>query len=268
MSATVKNTKHRQKRPRPPALTLIESRLPAYPTVELANDSSTGRTRHNQSMQLAYSESASNYTRESELTEKSIPRHATNYRVADTESVGSRIKAFLCSFHGLLTVCGVILAIKYLPSFLHWVHPRYWDAPKTWNTCQNAIGQHWSYMGSPCVKHDDSLCTYSTTALFSWCNGRYYTVEEDNGGKWSEFAAYGDLPAIWTAGNDCDELGFEGWENVCQNQNVENDGGNSNVAECRMNQIRGFMYCGDGISYTYSPRDGSYSARDRSSKVR
>jgi hypothetical protein len=187
-------------------------------------------------------------------------------------NVKAQFHDFLCSFHGLLTVCGLILCIKYAPAFYHWVHPHYWDAPKTWDTCDNMMGQTWPFLGSPCVNHDDALCTYSVDdTLFSWCSGRYYMTRAGSQGKWTKFAAdVRVLPAIWTAGDSCDELGFKGWDNVCsqqqQGQQQDQQQGqqqNQNYAasvECKMNQLRGVLYClGTGQAYTYNVKDGSYA---------
>jgi hypothetical protein len=211
--------------------------------------------------------STSVYTRESEYTyhsDQSLQRvpatvatgTATSKRAGRggfCQNAKTQIHDFVCSFHGLLTVCGLILCIKYAPAFYHWVHPHYWEAPKTWDTCQNLIGQPWQYMGSPCVTQDDALCTYSVNnALFSWCSGRYYSTPVSSAGKWTSFANDGVLSAIWTAGDSCDELGFKGWGDICQQQN--------SAVECKLNQLRGFLYCTDnGEVYTYNLQDGSYA---------
>ena len=132
-------------------------------------------------------------------------------------------------------------------------HGSRWRAPNTWKSCHDDDDHYnkddWESLlqQSPCSQGSqrNALCfsQFNSQDFYVWCGGYFYQYRYENDDDGSTQAEWiRSYPSIWADTYDCDELGVEGWEDVCIANGVAEEDLEESVY-CSMDEFEKYLDC-------------------------
>lgn len=147
-----------------------------------------------------------------------------------------------------LLVCTLPAVLACLLLAKNFDGPR-WRAPNTWKFCHDDDDDddhhnkdNWESLlqKSPCSQRSqrDALCfsQFNSQDFYVWCGGYFYE------NRYKEWIRSDPSISIWADTSDCDELGVEGWEDVCIANGVAEEDLEESVY-CSMDQFEKRLDC-------------------------